>query len=601
MKKYNIKMLSPIVSVVGHVDVGKTSFLDYYSKNKTKEINGITQDIRVLEYTSEEIKNVISNDNFNKNFELDKIIFIDTPGHSYFSSQRELTTKLSHISILIIDIIHGLNETHLELLKYFKKNNIEFIILLNKIDTIYNWKSSSNSSLKNSFAKQTKDNIKSLNDYMNNVIWKLAEYEINAAPYYSNSDYKTYVSIVPISAKTGEGMMDISQLLSKLLSKKMSKLNLNESYNNINGYIIDTVNGVYGKGFKYIHQKSSINITMNDSLLFLNKSSYEIKHILKKNIKIDKIDEPGVYTIIFEKNKDSLDCGDISIIDINIPINFESISSCNLINLDLSIDPNEQKDSDEFNKLTEETINLDKFGIGIIINTKSMEKPIYNMFRQLNIPVSLSSFEKISKNHIIKVANNNKTKDKLLNIKYDKFRVIVCLDPTFSTDLNKSISSELLEFAESSSIKIIYEKTIYKLKEKYERYLKDVSERIKNKYNHLSKIELEILPQFIFTKTSPLVMGVKIKKGLLNPGVILEAFKDNKKVVLGTVKSIQHEKNNVIQGKTLQEVCIKIEHIDKKIIYKTDFDETYILRTYFSEEDQKIYELFKEDIEKIDC
>ena len=36
-------MLAPIISVVGHVDVGKTSFLDYYSKNKTKEVNGITQ------------------------------------------------------------------------------------------------------------------------------------------------------------------------------------------------------------------------------------------------------------------------------------------------------------------------------------------------------------------------------------------------------------------------------------------------------------------------------------------------------------------------------------------------------------------------------
>lgn len=588
-------MLSPIISVVGHVDVGKTSFLDYYSKNKTKEINGITQSIRILEFTSNEIKETISNDNFNKKFELDKIIFIDTPGHSYFSSQRELTTKLSHMSILIIDVVHGLNNTHIEIINHLKKNNIEFIIVLNKIDTIYEWNSIPNSSLKNCFSKQNKEVIKRLNDYINNVIWKLAENEINSAPYYSNSDYKTYVSIVPLSAKTGEGMMDINLLLSKLLSKKINKLNSNESYNNINGYIIDKFKGTFGIGYNYIHINEKTILDSN-KIFFLNKNNSIIKHILRKNIKVEKIDENGVYTIILEKNKDyeiNLDCGDICILNPDIPISFESIIGCNLINLDLS----STIDEDIISNLTENEIILDKIGIGIITVSKSMEKPLVSMFKQLKIPISLISFEKLSKIHIIKVENNNKTKDKLINIKYNKYRVIVYFDPTFSVDLEKSIPSELIDFANSCGIKIIYDKTIYKLKEQFELNLKNVSQNIKNTYGTLSKIELEILPQFIFTKTSPLVIGVKVSKGILKIGVILEAQKDNKKVIIGKVTSIEHDKKKVNEGKTFQDVCIKVEHLNKKVTYKVDFDETYNIHTYISKDNEKEYNVFKEDIE----
>ena len=232
-------MFKPIISVVGHVDVGKTSFLDYFASSKTKEVNNITQEIRTIQYQSDEIKDKISNEYFTANFDLNGIIFIDTPGHGYFSSHREVTTKISHIAILIIDIVHGLNETHIELLKHFKLNKIDFIVILNKIDTIYGWKATKNSNLKTTFANQDKNVMRLLNDYMNNIIWKLAENEINAAPYYSNSDYKTFNSIVPLSAKTGEGMMDVNLLLSKLLNKKFSKLNLNPTYNNINGYVID--------------------------------------------------------------------------------------------------------------------------------------------------------------------------------------------------------------------------------------------------------------------------------------------------------------------------------------------------------------------------
>jgi translation initiation factor 5B len=144
-------MFKPIISVVGHVDVGKTSFLDYFSSSKTREVGNITQEIRILEYNKQDIINKFVVESFVKNFNLDGIIFIDTPGHDYFKSQREVTTQISHMAILIIDVVHGINQTHIEVIKYFKKNKIDFIIALNKIDSISEWKSLNDSYLKTTF------------------------------------------------------------------------------------------------------------------------------------------------------------------------------------------------------------------------------------------------------------------------------------------------------------------------------------------------------------------------------------------------------------------------------------------------------------------
>jgi translation initiation factor 5B len=593
-------MFNPIISVVGHVDVGKTSFLDYFSHNKTKEVNNITQEIRMQEYSSEQIKNKFIIDSFNKNFNLNGVVFIDTPGHDYFESHRRVTTKLSHLAILIIDVVHGLNKTHIEILNYFKSQKIDFIIILNKIDTIFEWVPQPDSYLKASFSAQSKSVMKKLNDYMNNIICQLAEQEINAAAYYSNSDYKTFTSIVPLSAKSGEGMMDCMLLISKLMMKKYEKLNKNPTFNNINGYLIDLVSGMFGKGFKYVHTLDSV-LSTGMNINVLNKNSTVIKHILKNTVKIDSITSPGIYTLILDKI--DYECGSILISDpsdLN-KIDFVSLSNCNLLTLDsVAIDYNDDIETNSTSKKShhEEQIELDKNGIGIITVSKSMEKPLKYMFDQMNIPVSLISNEKISKNHIIKLCNNNKSKDKLTNILYDKYRVIVIFDPSYTVNGNKIITEEIEEFAKKNMITLLFDQTIYKLKNLYENYLKSLTQKIKIEYGHLANINLEILPQFMFLKTSPLLFGVKVKKGLLKTGTVLVAVKGDKNVILGKVTSIQYDKDVRPNAKVGEQVCIRIESVsDKKIVYKVDFDETYEVRTYLSKEDTKVYNMFKNEIE----
>ena len=106
--------------ILGHIDHGKTTLLDYIRKTRVaeKEAGGITQHIGAYEI---EIDNK-------------KITFIDTPGHEAFSAMRARGAKVADIAILIIDATEGVKAQTKEAISQIKKAKIPFIVALNKID-----------------------------------------------------------------------------------------------------------------------------------------------------------------------------------------------------------------------------------------------------------------------------------------------------------------------------------------------------------------------------------------------------------------------------------------------------------------------------------
>ncbi len=111
---------APIVVVLGHVDAGKTSILDYIRKTRVaeKEVGGITQHIGAYQIVHQ-----------NK-----KITFIDTPGHEAFSAMRTRGAKVADIAILVVDSTQGVQAQTKEAITQAKLANIPIIVALNKID-----------------------------------------------------------------------------------------------------------------------------------------------------------------------------------------------------------------------------------------------------------------------------------------------------------------------------------------------------------------------------------------------------------------------------------------------------------------------------------
>ena len=114
----------PIVVVMGHVDHGKSTLLDFIRKSNTvaKEAGGITQHVAAYEVERE------------KEGKKKRITFIDTPGHAAFSAIRSRGANVADIAILVVAADDGVKAQTLEALASIKEAGIPFIVAINKID-----------------------------------------------------------------------------------------------------------------------------------------------------------------------------------------------------------------------------------------------------------------------------------------------------------------------------------------------------------------------------------------------------------------------------------------------------------------------------------
>lgn len=116
---------SPIVTILGHVDHGKTTLLDYIRKTKLteKEHGGITQKIGAYEIHSGI-----------KGYATDRITFIDTPGHEAFTKLRARGSNVADIALLVIDAKDSIKPQTVESISHIKAAQVPFIVVINKID-----------------------------------------------------------------------------------------------------------------------------------------------------------------------------------------------------------------------------------------------------------------------------------------------------------------------------------------------------------------------------------------------------------------------------------------------------------------------------------
>jgi len=116
-----VKYRSPIVTIMGHVDHGKTSLLDNIRSTNVqeKEAGGITQSIGASVVTTKEKKD---------------ITFIDTPGHLVFSGMRERGAKIADVVVLVVAADDGVKPQTKEVVKYILENRIPVILVISKVD-----------------------------------------------------------------------------------------------------------------------------------------------------------------------------------------------------------------------------------------------------------------------------------------------------------------------------------------------------------------------------------------------------------------------------------------------------------------------------------
>eukprot|EP00758_Cryptobia_borreli_P003218 Tbor_TRINITY_DN3616_c0_g1::TRINITY_DN3616_c0_g1_i1::g.257::m.257/K02519/infB, MTIF2; translation initiation factor IF-2 len=147
--KIEYKPRPPIVTIMGHVDHGKTSLLDYLRRTNvvSEEPGGITQTIGAFKVNinikrnykqnnSNEIKNVENKEKTGNDGDQadDFITFIDTPGHAAFKAMREAGAAITDVIILIISAVDGVQPQTEEVIEIAKTNGVPFVVAISKID-----------------------------------------------------------------------------------------------------------------------------------------------------------------------------------------------------------------------------------------------------------------------------------------------------------------------------------------------------------------------------------------------------------------------------------------------------------------------------------
>ena len=207
----------PIVSVLGHVDHGKTSLLDHIRALGTgrqasvmdREAGGITQHIGATEVPADLLNELCGPLMGGNTFESPGLLFIDTPGHHSFSTLRARGGSLADVAILMVDINDGCMPQTIESIRILKAAKTPFVIAANKVDRIHRWESVRDRPMALALRNQTTEAL----GYFDEKYWKLvgsfAEHGFNLERYDRIKDFTKEIALVPISAREGEGIQDL--------------------------------------------------------------------------------------------------------------------------------------------------------------------------------------------------------------------------------------------------------------------------------------------------------------------------------------------------------------------------------------------------------
>jgi len=523
----------PIVSVLGHVDHGKTSFLDYIRGTTVvaRESGAITQHIGATEVPIDAIYKVCGDLLKGKKFTLPGLLFIDTPGHHAFTTLRSRGGSLSDLAVLIVDINEGFKPQTYESLRILKQYKTPFIIAANKIDAISGWKTSNNIAKKRIEGQRV--NVKTIfEEKLYEMIGIISENKLNSDLYFNISDFRKTIGIVPISAKTGEGIPELLMILVGLAQRFLEdKLHIESGPGK--GSVLEVKEEVgLGKTIDAIIYNGTIK--SDDKIVIGTKDEPVVTRIkaLLKPKPLDEIRDPRER---FDNvNEVHAACG-------------IKISSPDLENVIPGAPIRVAKDNleeviAEVKKQTKIEFELDEQGILIKADTIGSLEALIKESRDKGIKIRKGDIGNVSKRDIIEADASIDPLNKLI----------------FA--FNVKILPEAKEELSNADITIFNEDVIYTIMENYDEWIekkKAILER-ERRQEFIHPGMLKFLPEYVFRISHPAVFGVRILGGRIKTGIRL--MKEDGKI-LGSIKGIQSENKAVEEAIQGQEVAISIEGI----------------------------------------
>ncbi len=545
----------PIVSVLGHVDHGKTTLLDNIRGTTvaSRESGAITQHIGATEIPIDAIKNVCGDLLKEKQFTLPGLLFIDTPGHHAFTTLRSRGGSLADIAILIVDITEGFKPQTFESINILKQYKTPFIVAANKIDAISGWKQSTD--LANKRIDQQPPKVKTIfEENLYELIGTMFDQGFQADLYYKINDFRKTIGIVPISAETGEGLSELLMTLVGLAQRFLEeKLHIEKGP--AKGTVLE-VKEETGLGTTIDTIIYNGSLTSKDTIVVGTKGEpivTSIKALLKPK-PLDEIRDPR------ERFDSVTSVHAASGIKISSPHLEDAVPGAPVRVA------NENQDAiiEEVRKQTKIDIHLDEQGIIIKADTIGSLEALIKESRDNGIEIRKAEIGHVSKRDITEAEATTDFLQKVI------FAFNVRLLPEAKEELSKT------------QVAVFNKDVIYTILEDYEDWHAKTKQSLEKarRETFVHPGMMKILPDCIFRVSHPAIVGVRVLSGRIKQDIKL--VKDDGRSI-GRIKGIQSQNQSVTEAKQGEEVAISIDGITVGRQIKAED----ILYTDIPEEDAK--------------
>jgi len=520
----------PIISVLGHVDSGKTTLLDHIrgSVVASREAGGITQHIGATDVPFEVIEKLCgkSMDSGKLTIKIRGLLFIDTPGHEAFVALRRRGGGISDISVLVVDIRDGLMPQTLESIQILKQYKTPFVVAVNKVDAIAGWVSGESPekqppSVRDIYYKRFYE-----------IVGKLSELGYDSDMYSNITDFTKHVALVPVSAKTGEGIPNLLMMLVGLTQAYLKDRLSVEITSPGKGTILEvkeekglgtTIDVILYEGV--IKRGDPIVVGAREPIVT------KVKALLRPK-SLDEMRDPR------ERFKNVGEVYAAYGVKISAP-NLEGA----MAGAPVYVGGREMVDAVRDDMGDVEFVK-DALGLVVKADTLGSLEALVKMLADKEIPIRKGSIGKVGKQDVLE-ASSVASQNKFLGV---------------VLSFNSEVLGDAKALAESNEVTVFTNNVIYKLLEDYDEYVAEVrdAEKRRKEAEITSPAKFRVLPECLFRQSKPAIVGVEVLAGKLTPKIRL--LRSDGRVV-GWVKGIQSEGESVESAEAGEKVAISVEDV----------------------------------------
>lgn len=530
---------SPIVCVLGHIDHGKTSILDYIRGTvvQQREAAGITQHIGASFFPINAIRDFGGESFANIKLSIPGLLVIDTPGHAAFMNLRSRGGAVADIAILVIDVTAGLMPITWESVRILRNRKVPFLIAANKIDRVPGWQSVEKAGFPKAYKAQSPFVQQDLDKRIYQIIGDFYDAGFPGCERYDRiNDFTKNIAIVPTSAKTGEGIPTLLMVLCGLAQQYLQQ-NIRFSAGPAKGVVLEVkqepglgpaldalvYDGVLRKGDPVIFGGLDHPVKTKIRALLLPKDLDEIRDPRNKFNSVDELYAAAGVKIL---------APDVDDVVAGAPIRSYQTAA----------------QEEQFTReITEELENLkistDSEGVILKADTLGSLEAIVQFFQKSGIQIRRADVGPVTKADVVEASTVRDT------------------DPLSAVILafNNKILKDAQEEAFDLNIRIFQHDVIYQLLDQYAEYKeKRKSEQLEAALSELvypGKITL--IPDFVFRRSNPVVCGVKVVGGKIVPKVKILRAEDGK--IVGRIHQIQDKGQSLKEAGRDEEVAISIQ------------------------------------------